>query len=122
MFFQLYLKNLPSYKEEIQDRLSRDNSNHSLKDFLLLVQTILKDYYSFTLESIPSIETFVKNVESMNVEEIADFTRQQPELKEQLDFYLHNRAQITLLRTYIESSAKVKNVARDFFKKDNSDK
>jgi len=114
MYFQKYFPNLESYLVEFKDKYASDTSNQTLKNFIFLMEKILKQYYS---KDSNTDALLLEDISRMSDADIADLIHNSPELKNELEFYLQNRKDIEALRLFIESSDKVKNVANDFFRK-----
>ena len=118
MFFFNYLPELTIHKTDIQDRLAQDSSNENLRTFFKLSDTITRDFYSnnpdLEEKSLKLIQDLKNNKNEFNEE----FYTRYPEFKEELQFYFNNQKDIDLLRIYIESSDKVKKVAKNWFRKE----
>ncbi|HWZ21125.1 MAG TPA: hypothetical protein VNW06_00645 [Cytophagaceae bacterium] len=116
MFFRTYIPNLESHTS-LKDRLARDTSNETLKQFLTLIDTILKKYY----EDIPELENEVKALiqELKSISDAELLNNSSSLLAAQLKFYLENRRDIDNLKLYLDTSDNVNKIARDFFSKDN---
>lgn len=118
MLFYNYLPGLPVHKTAIEDRLVQDSSNETLRTFLKLSDAITRDFYSnnpdLEEKSLKLIQDLKNNKNEFNEE----FYTKYPEFKEELQFYFSYQKDINLLRIYIESSDKVKKVAKGWFHKE----
>jgi hypothetical protein len=113
MFFQKYLPNLQKYKEQFQDRLSRDSDNETIKSFITLIDN-LRSKFPFIGSADASIDPEFTSTEiaKLSANELRDqFSG------EELDYYLLHREQIDALKVYIESYQKVSDAANNFFDK-----
>lgn len=109
-------KYLPTLDQEnaLKDRLARDPENETIRNFLIAINEIKK--FPIIVSGVPD-KLSNEDLGSLDDVEIKEIIHQTPAVKEELEYYLKNRTNIESLKKYLEASAKVSEVAKDFFKK-----
>lgn len=124
MFFEKYIPEIERIEIELKDRLSRDSQNESLKRLLDIIDKIKRSFF-FRKEKptdIAIIERLLnKDISSMEDSALREYIAAVPGLKDELLFYIDNKEDIESIKLYFEAEQKVKKIAKDFFKKHDSE-